>query len=37
LFFVARYDGSHIFSRTYIEHQAAIQTIVKERQTKSKG
>ncbi len=37
LFFVARYDGSHIFSRTYTEHQAAIQTIVKERQTKSKG
>lgn len=37
LFFVARYDGSHIFSRTYTEHQATIQTIVKERQTKSKS
>jgi len=37
LFFVARYDGSHIFSRTYAEHKAAIETIVKERQAKSKG
>lgn len=30
LFFVARYDGSHIFSRTYTEHQAAIQIISKQ-------
>jgi UPF0755 protein len=37
LFFVARYDGSHIFSRTYTEHQAAIQTITNElRQSKIK-
>jgi len=27
LFFVARYDGSHIFSRTYVEHQAAIKAV----------
>ncbi len=27
LFFVARYDGSHIFSRNFTDHQAAIQTI----------
>jgi len=27
LFFMARYDGSHIFSRTYKEHQAAIKTV----------
>jgi len=27
LFFVARYDGSHIFSRTLAEHEAAIATV----------
>jgi UPF0755 protein len=27
LFFVARYDGSHIFSRTLKEHEAAIATV----------
>ncbi len=28
LFFVARYDGSHVFSRTYSEHQAAQLEII---------
>jgi UPF0755 protein len=27
LFFVARYDGSHIFSRTYEEHKLAIRKV----------
>jgi UPF0755 protein len=27
LFFVARYDGTHIFSRTAAEHEAAIATV----------
>lgn len=36
LFFVARYDGSHIFSRTFTEHQAAIQTISQEFDQKTK-
>lgn len=30
LFFVARYDGSHIFSRTLEEHQQAIELIAKQ-------
>ena len=27
LFFVARADGQHIFSRTYAEHRRAIQEV----------
>jgi UPF0755 protein len=34
LFFMARFDGSHIFSRTLEEHKQAIQSV--ERQLKSK-
>ena len=30
LFFVARYDGTHIFSRTLAEHNAAIATVERE-------
>ncbi len=37
LFFVARYDGSHIFSRTFTEHQAAIQIISKKFDRKIKN
>ncbi|AFZ43839.1 aminodeoxychorismate lyase [Halothece sp. PCC 7418] len=29
LFFVARYDGTHVFSKTFAEHQAAQQRIQK--------
>lgn len=32
LYFVAKYDGTHIFSRTLAEHEAAQATIRKERQ-----
>lgn len=32
LYFVARYDGTHIFSRTLPEHQAAVKQIRKQRQ-----
>lgn len=32
LFFVARYDGTHVFSRTLQEHEAAVAKIRKERQ-----
>ncbi|MFB2919692.1 MULTISPECIES: endolytic transglycosylase MltG [Aerosakkonema] len=31
LFFVARYDGSHVFSRTLAEHEAAVVAIRKQR------
>ncbi|MBP5975298.1 endolytic transglycosylase MltG [Brasilonema sp. CT11] len=31
LFFVARYDGTHVFSRTLQEHQTAVAKIRKER------
>ncbi len=31
LFFVARYDGTHVFSRTLAEHERAIATIRKQR------
>lgn len=31
LFFVARYDGSHVFSRTLAEHDAAVAAIRKQR------
>ncbi len=30
LFFVARYDGSHIFSRTLEEHEQAVQKVAKQ-------
>lgn len=33
VFFVARYDGTHVFSRTLKEHQAATAAIRKQRQT----
>jgi len=36
LFFMARYDGSHIFSRTFEEHQAAIETVSQDLKNKSK-
>jgi UPF0755 protein len=32
LFFVARYDGTHIFSRTFKEHQAAQEAIHNQRE-----
>lgn len=32
LYFVARYDGTHVFSRTLPEHEAAVARIRKERQ-----
>lgn len=38
LFFVARYDGTHVFSRTFAEHQAAqnrIRDRIESRQTSS--
>ena len=31
LFFVARYDGTHIFSRTLAEHEVAVATIRRQR------
>ncbi|AFY74539.1 hypothetical protein Syn7502_02576 [Synechococcus sp. PCC 7502] len=37
LFFVARYDGSHIFSRTFAEHQVAIQAVAQELEQKAKN
>lgn len=36
LFFVARYDGTHVFSRTLKEHQAAVTAIRKQRQTQQR-
>ncbi len=35
LFFVARYDGTHVFSRTLAEHEAAQEQIHRQRQDKS--
>jgi len=35
LFFVARYDGSHVFSRTLAEHQAAQRQILSEQESGS--
>ena len=32
LFFVARYDGTHVFSKTLVEHEAATRQIRRERQ-----
>ncbi|MBF2064664.1 MAG: endolytic transglycosylase MltG [Calothrix sp. C42_A2020_038] len=34
LYFVARYDGTHVFSRTLKEHEAAVVKIRQERQKK---
>lgn len=34
LFFVARYDGTHIFSRTLAEHEAAVRAIRQQRETR---
>ncbi|MEL6439372.1 MAG: endolytic transglycosylase MltG [Cyanobacteria bacterium J06621_8] len=31
LFFVARYDGTHVFSKTFSEHEAAVQEIRRQR------
>jgi len=31
IFFVARYDGTHVFSRTLAEHEAAVVAIRKQR------
>ena len=36
LFFVARYDGTHVFSRTLAEHVAATKKIRRERQQKNR-
>ncbi|MEM9771150.1 MAG: endolytic transglycosylase MltG, partial [Cyanobacteria bacterium P01_D01_bin.73] len=30
-FFVARYDGTHVFSKTFAEHDAAVKRIRQER------
>jgi UPF0755 protein len=32
LYFVARYDGTHVFSKTLAEHEAAQRQILRERQ-----
>jgi len=37
LFFVARYDGTHVFSRTLAEHQAAVAAIRKQRVQQNQG
>jgi UPF0755 protein len=34
LYFMARYDGTHIFSRTLAEHEAAIDTVVRDLETR---
>jgi len=34
LYFMARYDGTHIFSRTLAEHEAAIAQVNKQLQNK---
>ena len=33
LYFVARYDGTHVFSKTYAQHQAATRQIRQQRRT----
>lgn len=37
LFFVARYDGTHVFSRTLAEHEAAVRKIRQEREARRKA
>ncbi|MEE3717738.1 endolytic transglycosylase MltG [Tumidithrix elongata RA019] len=37
LFFVARYDGSHIFSRTLEEHKQAVQQVDKQFRSKTES
>lgn len=34
LYFMARYDGTHIFSRTLAEHEAAIDQVVRDLETR---
>jgi len=34
LYFMARYDGTHIFSRTLVEHEAAIDQVVRALETR---
>lgn len=34
LYFVARYDGTHIFSRTLVEHEAAQEAIRSKRESR---
>jgi UPF0755 protein len=36
LFFVARYDGTHVFSRTLAEHEKATREIRRQRQSQSR-
>lgn len=36
LFFVARYDGTHVFSRTLAEHETAVKQIRQQRQQQQK-
>jgi UPF0755 protein len=35
IFFVARYDGTHVFSRTLAEHEAAVRQIRAERNSQA--
>jgi len=37
LFFVARYDGTHVFSRTLAEHEAAVVAIRRQRLEQKRG
>jgi len=37
LYFVARYDGTHIFSKTLAEHEAAQLQIIQERRQAAQG
>ncbi|MEN9261045.1 MAG: endolytic transglycosylase MltG [Thermostichus sp. HHBFW_bins_43] len=37
LYFVARYDGTHVFSKTLAEHEAAQLQIIQERQNAATG
>jgi UPF0755 protein len=37
IFFVARYDGTHVFSRTLAEHEAAVRKIRQQREARRKA
>jgi UPF0755 protein len=37
LYFVARYDGTHVFSKTLAEHEAAQLQIIQERRQAAQG